>query len=321
MIIYKITDKTNGKIYIGQTTKTISKRWTQHKHKGLKSGGHKNPLYAAMMAHGLDNFSIEEIDSASSIEELNRKEQEHIRTSNSQHPNGYNLASGGFSSSGTSAWNKGLKTSDKTKEKLSKAHMGQIPGNRKQVLCLNNNVVYLSLHHAAKDLNLLIPKISQVANGQRKHTQGFRFTYSLPQQPPVPAGWHKPTVYLLAGQSGVGKTWVSSQLKDRFVTLSNDMDGPEEAVKMMVADTSKTYIYETPVYVSTFINKNQHLFDIKLVVILEDEETVKARLLARSGSALSAISRRHARFKSMADRYGAVFTGTSQECLEFLKIV
>ena len=29
-IIYKITNKVNGKVYIGQTTKSLKKRWTEH---------------------------------------------------------------------------------------------------------------------------------------------------------------------------------------------------------------------------------------------------------------------------------------------------
>ena len=32
-IIYKITNKVNGKCYIGQTTKSLSDRWSKHKYK------------------------------------------------------------------------------------------------------------------------------------------------------------------------------------------------------------------------------------------------------------------------------------------------
>ena len=35
--IYKITNKVNGKIYIGQTVKTVEKRFQQHKNNSNKS--------------------------------------------------------------------------------------------------------------------------------------------------------------------------------------------------------------------------------------------------------------------------------------------
>jgi hypothetical protein len=45
--------------------------------------------------YGEECFKIEQIDSASTMEELNLKEQQHILEYNSIAPNGYNLTSGG----------------------------------------------------------------------------------------------------------------------------------------------------------------------------------------------------------------------------------
>lgn len=44
--IYKITNNINGKVYIGQTTRTIEKRFNEHKDSAEK-GYHYN-LYCAM---------------------------------------------------------------------------------------------------------------------------------------------------------------------------------------------------------------------------------------------------------------------------------
>lgn len=56
--IYKITDATNGWVYIGETTRTISVRWRQHLSRA-KNLQYTEYLYRAMRAHGIDNFSIE----------------------------------------------------------------------------------------------------------------------------------------------------------------------------------------------------------------------------------------------------------------------
>ena len=40
---------------------------------------------------GLENFDFEIVDSASTQEELNKKQKEHIKKSNSLEPHGYNL--------------------------------------------------------------------------------------------------------------------------------------------------------------------------------------------------------------------------------------
>lgn len=52
-----------------------------------------------------------------------------------------------------------------------------IPPNAKLVKCINNNIIYKSCHHAAKELNLNYKSISRCALGQRKTYKGFSFIY------------------------------------------------------------------------------------------------------------------------------------------------
>lgn len=73
MFIYKITNKINNKIYIGKVyNKTIYDRFNRH----IKSASSKSKSYIgrAIAKYGGENFVIEEIDKANSLEELNNKE-------------------------------------------------------------------------------------------------------------------------------------------------------------------------------------------------------------------------------------------------------
>jgi group I intron endonuclease len=91
MIIYLITNKVNGKQYVGQTMRKLSQRWTEHN--SSKKGC--VVLSNAIKKYGRDGFTIEEIDKASSLEELNEKEKYFINKYNTLSPNGYNLSTGG----------------------------------------------------------------------------------------------------------------------------------------------------------------------------------------------------------------------------------
>lgn len=92
--IYKITNKINGKCYIGQSIH-IEKRWTVHKHDAFFKGGsnYDYPLYQSMRKYGLDNFAFEVIEECS-VEELDEKEIYYIKHFNS-YVNGYNQGPGG----------------------------------------------------------------------------------------------------------------------------------------------------------------------------------------------------------------------------------
>jgi group I intron endonuclease len=104
--IYKITNKINGKIYIGQTIQTLKERWKQHK----KVGSNCCYLKKAFVKHGIDNFEFKLICICFD-EDLNKYEIQYMEKYNSMVPNGYNLRKGG---------NNG-KHHEETKKKISEA--------------------------------------------------------------------------------------------------------------------------------------------------------------------------------------------------------
>lgn len=61
MVIYKIVNHINNKVYVGQTTRSLKKRWRRHLSDVNKLD---YPIYKAMRKHGVENFSVEEIDRA-----------------------------------------------------------------------------------------------------------------------------------------------------------------------------------------------------------------------------------------------------------------
>ena len=73
MIIYKLTNLINNKVYIGLTTKTLAQRLSQHHYDSRH--GVDRPLYRAMRKYGEDKFSAEIIDSAENLQDLKEKEQ------------------------------------------------------------------------------------------------------------------------------------------------------------------------------------------------------------------------------------------------------
>lgn len=86
--IYKITNKVNGKSYIGQTRYTIEFRWRQHLHKKDNTYFHN-----AIKKYGVDNFIVEKLEECN-IEDLNEKEIYYIAKYNT-FKDGYNLTIGG----------------------------------------------------------------------------------------------------------------------------------------------------------------------------------------------------------------------------------
>lgn len=88
--IYRIKNKINNKIYIGQSI-DIEKRWGEHKRACNYNNEHtfEYPLYRAMRKYGVDNFDFCVVEFCT-IDQLTEREQYWIEYFNSKVPNGYN---------------------------------------------------------------------------------------------------------------------------------------------------------------------------------------------------------------------------------------
>ncbi len=111
-IIYKITNKINNKIYIGQTIGTLHDRQNQY-----KSEADNRPIIHAIKKYGFDNFIFETIDIAKTTKELNEKEIYWIARLNATKKNiGYNIRHGGSNSP----------IAESTRKILSEQKMGKL---------------------------------------------------------------------------------------------------------------------------------------------------------------------------------------------------
>lgn len=91
-IIYKITNDINGKIYIGQTSYTIEKRFKEHCRDSQRVDIQHRPLYSAMRKYGIEHFYIEVIEETNTP---NEREIFWIKKLNSYGNGNYNATIGG----------------------------------------------------------------------------------------------------------------------------------------------------------------------------------------------------------------------------------
>lgn len=115
--IYKITNKINGKVYIGKTN-DIDKRWATHQKMAKK---HINRyLYDAMNCYGIDNFQIEIIEECSKSDSNNRERFFIALYDSTNKEKGYNMTNGG---DGGDTWSNNPNKVQISK-KISEIHKG-----------------------------------------------------------------------------------------------------------------------------------------------------------------------------------------------------
>ena len=110
-VIYKITNKLNNKVYIGQTTQGFKQRYREHLCR-FHRGDRDHRLYLAFKKYGLESFKFEVICQTTDASLLNTLEKYFIQKYNS-FKNGYNCNGGGFS------------VSNETRLKISQANKGK----------------------------------------------------------------------------------------------------------------------------------------------------------------------------------------------------
>jgi group I intron endonuclease len=206
MYIYMTKNMVNGKIYIGQSTKSDEKY--------LGSG---RILLEAFKKYGRDSFQRTIIERCNNKAHMNERERYWIAFYNSTNREvGYNLADGGIGGYlgpeasrligeansrrmkgnklrlGKTPHNKGVPMSEAQKEKMrrpkSEAHKLAMSKARigtclKPVRCTTNGVEYPSLKSAAENLGLPVPNVVQVLKGRAAATKGYSFVYVNPVYP------------------------------------------------------------------------------------------------------------------------------------------
>lgn len=153
MWVYKLTNKINGKIYIGKTTKTIEARWKRHVYKATtETKGRLNTrLSCAIRKYGPKNFTFTEIDRATTEEELSMKEKYWIKKEDCCNPSiGYNLTDD--SVGGNTYKYKTEEELSKIKEKLSACMLGEKNHRSKKVRMYNKETGEESVYGSLREL-------------------------------------------------------------------------------------------------------------------------------------------------------------------------
>lgn len=134
MLIYKVKNIINKKIYIGKTTNTLQERKKSHEKKAKYKP--KTHFHRALKKYGNDNFEWEILQTANNAEDLNQLEQTYIKKYNS-YKEGYNMTNGG--EGGDTISNKSYE-----EKKNQGAKKGNIPWNKgKSMRALGYTYEYL----------------------------------------------------------------------------------------------------------------------------------------------------------------------------------
>jgi len=182
--IYKITNVTNNKVYIGQSI-DIQHRWACHRH-DLRTGIHKNLHLQRAYNQNPDAFKFE-IECTCKEEDLDSLEKFYIKKYQSDKAKyGYNIDTGG---NGTG------RMSQSTKNKLSKSkkgnqsmkgiklseewkkHLSEAQPHKKKIICVDTGETFESFADAARKTGLNRTKIVSCCTGKRNMTGGLHFRY------------------------------------------------------------------------------------------------------------------------------------------------
>jgi group I intron endonuclease len=115
MIVYLVTNKVNGKRYVGQTTGLLHKRWKQH---GKPSNNRNTYFVNAIQKYGREKFKVEVLRVCHSKPEMDRVEKFYILKLSTLRPGGYNLTTGGEGTPGHTVSKAG-------RLRMKNAHLGK----------------------------------------------------------------------------------------------------------------------------------------------------------------------------------------------------
>lgn len=270
MIIYKATNKINGKVYIGQSHKTLEERMRRHKNDSKRQNSY---FYRAIRKYGWENFSWEVIDTATTSEELNEKEVYWIQYYQSfdNREKGYNSTSGvdhnykiteeerekrsqRVSGDKNPMYGKpgtwlGKKFSKEHKQRLSESLKGRetpwcTGGNHwlaKSVINLNTGEIFDTIQEAADAYQVNRDSIAKQIKGKTKNCNGFKWSFcqdieDLENFQPIPVILdefiaHKPIKCVETGKIYPTIKDVTQELKCGYAVIQECCLGKRESYK------------------------------------------------------------------------------------------
>lgn len=196
MYIYKITNNSNGKVYIGQTIQRFQKRFVDHIYEAFQTK-RKSRLYSAMRKYGETAFTIsllEEILPPDGLDALNTAEARWIKHYNSIE-DGYNLQPGGDSKrchpetkikisnalKGRKIENRWTGGNRAPRTDEQKAHLSKMIKGKpnvvlyKKVECIETGIIYESVNATASSMSVNRVTISALLKSGKKGRNGFSF--------------------------------------------------------------------------------------------------------------------------------------------------
>lgn len=160
MLIYKVTNLINGKVYIGQTTRKPQVRINEHISKGTLLG-------CDIVEFGRRNFAVDVIDHAHSKTELDHKEIFWIAYYNSLFPNGYNQSTGGAGCSGCHNGDKNYFYGKR----------GELAANSVKVICVETGIIYPSAKAAGQAVGVDRSNIIKCCKHKAKKCKQYHWEY------------------------------------------------------------------------------------------------------------------------------------------------
>lgn len=207
--IYTIKNKTDNKIYVGQTMRDVEERWKDH----LKKRSNCRYLSSAIKKYGVDNFEFKLV-CITFDNQLNDMEIKYIEKYNCLVPNGYNLRIGGNNGKHHAETKQkisdtlrkryendiirlsnpriGKPLSEITKKKLSEAHKGKKPSQetiQKNIVSRRKNKTiqfdmegnrlnsFDSCKEAAEYIGTTTSNICMCLTGKTKTAMGYVWKY------------------------------------------------------------------------------------------------------------------------------------------------
>lgn len=135
MYIYKISNTVNDKVYIGQSIRPIEERFQRHINDAMNNKLDTH-FARAIRLYGPDKFYIEQIDTASSQEELTQKEHDWIIYYNSVET-GYNETDAMSKCGGNTYKSKTPEEMEVIKEKIRQTKLGGKNPRAAKIKCKN----------------------------------------------------------------------------------------------------------------------------------------------------------------------------------------